>query len=541
MRLVLALLLLASGAACSDGGGQTSPDEITDAVVPGADVEAGAAPCGVADHCLVIDDEGAIGVPDLVIEAGESVAFSFANRWQSVIDIERHDPGACDDGQLERRYSPGEGVTGPMPHLAGGVTVRGPPDGQFRFPAEVWQSDAISGVLLVVPWRDLEGAQGEYDFTVFTDALREAVKYGKLVSIGVQMGAKCPSWIYDLPPDDRVPGNALVTKANAGDRCFDQVHPSFWHPNYRRLLTALQTALSEAVRARAGAYRHVDKIKISGVNLLTSETRMPVNRDEFCGFRDAACSNGNRAPDRCIGGACPDPACGCEVDPADGQEKCGRSTGDLPQAWADAGYRPSKLSAYFSALFDEQHALFPGKDINLMEIARAFPDVNEQGEVRGFANPNDVRALIAQSQQALPDHFVVLNAALNGRSAPQDICLESFDAGVKQIGFQMIAGLNTWAAVEPALVNARDVETPAGARAVSFVEIYLETFGSIERSGDAAGLRAFDEVFRDRSNLPSDHGESHRIENLPPGTYHYKVAGTHMRSGRCHMGTITVQ
>ena len=118
--------------------------------------------------------------------------------------------------------------------------------------------------------------------------------------------------------------------------------------------------------------------------------------------------------------------------------------------------------------------------------------------------------------------------------------MEAYDVGAGQIGFQMVNGLDTWVDVEPALNNARYAQTPAGVEAVSFVEIYLATFASTTQTGNSADLRVYDELFRERSGLPNDHGETHVIDQLPPGTYHYKVAGTHMTSEQCHMGTITV-
>jgi len=498
------------------------------------------APCDLADWCITIADDGSIDAPALSIQAGESVAFVLADRWQSIADLDSEDPAACDDGSLESPYLSGAGLTGPMPRFAGGITVRGEPDGDFRFPQQVWESDAVSGVLLVIPWRDVEPSPGVYEFDVFTEALTEATKYGKLVSIGVQMGAKCPTWIYDLPGSEAVPGTPMVTKATGGERCFDQVHPSFWSPAYVERITALQTALADTLTAHAGAYRHVDKIKISGVNLLTSETRMPVDRENFCGFEDAVCSNGSNPPTPCVAGVCPEAGCGCAVDPADGVEKCGRLTDDLPQLWADAGYRPSKLSTYFEGLFDQQAQLFPEKDLNLMEIARAFPNVDESGVVQGFADPDHMRALIEQQIQSQPDRFVVLNAALNGSAPPQDICLESYDAGAQQIGFQMVNGLNTWVDMEPALANARDTPTPGGTLAVSFVEIYLASFAATVTSGDSDALAAYDQAFRERSELPNRTGEVHVLSGLPAGEYPYKVAGTGMSGGACHTGTLTV-
>ncbi len=522
---LVGVLAVAAGAmllaACNGSGADASDAAVeADWSSEGASPDAADGECDVADHCVSIDGVGVISQPDLVIHAGESVAFSFADRWQSVVDIERLEATACDDETLERPYSPGQGVTGPMPRFAGGITVRGEPDGDFRFPDSVWQSDDISGVLLTIPWQDVEPAPGEYDFSVFVDALRDAARYGKLVSIGVQMGARCPPWIYELSEPDRVPGTSMVTMASSGERCFDQVHPSFWHENYRQQMTNLQTALSEALRAHAGLYRHIDKIKISGVNLMTSETRMPVSRELFCGFEDRTCSNGGAPPTPCVDGVCPIDGCGCFVDPTDEREVCGRRSDDLPQLWADAGFRPSLLMDYFRDVLDEQHRLFPEKDINLMQIARAFPNVGEEGVVRGFANPDHVVALIEQEVERLPDHFVVLNASLNRTAPPQEICMEAYDLGVKQIGFQTVNLLHTWEDLEPALANARDSRTPEGAQAISFVEIYLASFIRAADSGDLDALGEYDALFRERSGLPGERGEQHIVEELPPGTYH---------------------
>ena len=486
-----------------------------------------------AEHCITIDNDGAIDQPFLNVTAGEPIQFELGNRWQSIIEISSDTPTACDDNQLEVPYVVGQQLTGPMPELAGGVIVRGSPDATFRFPDAVWESDAVSGVLLVIPWRELEPLEGQYDFSVFTDALEQATRYGKLVSIGLQAGARAPRWMYS--PYGVVPGNEMVTKATSGEKCFDQLHPNFWDPNYVDVLTAFQTALSDELKAHAGAYRHVDKIKISGVNLMTAETRMPVDREEFCGFQDAVCSNGPAAPTACKKGTCPISGCTCVEDPVDKVEKCGRYTDDLPQVWADAGYRPSLLEDYFVDLFAEQQLLFPEKDINLMEIARAFPNVSDStGTVQGFADPTDVRRLIDLGIQEVPDRFVVLNAALNGDNSPQEICLTAADRGAPQIGFQTQA-MGTWSETEPALQNAVDAVTPGGlTEAVSFVEIYIAPF----MKADTVALQDFDTILRER--IEPAEPLVHTVNGLDSGTYYYKIGGTDMTSGQCHIGTLEV-
>lgn len=530
MKAISWVLCAAASMGCSDSGSGVAAD-----MSPG---DAGA-DAGAMANVVTVAEDGVIDAPNLEIAAGEAVTFQLGTRWQSVVGISSLDAAACDGPDLELPYDE-IGLTGPMPRIAGGVTVRGAPDGSFRFAPEVWTSDAVSGVLLVIPWQDLEPTPEAYDFAVFTDALTEATKYGKLVSVGVQAGARCPDWIFT---DGDVSGIPMITKATGGLKCFDQTHPHFWDPDYVALLTRLQTALSETLLAHGGAYRHIDKIKISGINLMTSETRMPVERSTFCGFEDARCSNRAMPAVPCVGGVCPlDPAlnCGCYEETPGGPELCGRQTGDQPQQWADAGYRPSELRDYFEALFTEQQSLFPDKDINLMEIARAFPNVDQAGVVQGFADPDHVSRLIEIGISTVPDRFVVLNAALRG-GPPQEICLQAFDDGAAQIGFQSVNGLNTWADLEPALVSARDTLTPGGAAdSVTFIEIYNQSLTASVGSGNSDDLRAFDELFRARSGLPNDTGEEHVVEGLEPGTYHYKIAGTQMNGGACHLGTITV-
>src|SRR5207248_2043945 len=158
-------------------------------------------------------------------------------------------------------------------------------DYQATLPS-TWQSDQITGVFIRLLWRDINPKPGVYDFTVLQREIEQAVKYGKLYSIGIKAGSQgTPDWIFSTNPDGsaRAGGGGGVPRLHFQDTgdgdsgtCgsrMDLGNPT--RASYRQLYNAMLTEVAKFLKSRADWYRALAYLKISGANLFSHENRLP--------------------------------------------------------------------------------------------------------------------------------------------------------------------------------------------------------------------------------------------------------------------------
>lgn len=207
-----------------------------------------------------------------------------------------------------------------------------------------WRSDQNTGTFIRLLWKDVNPARGVYDFTVLRREMEQAVRYGKLFSLGVKAGDDgTPDWIF----------SAGIPRLSFQD--FDNPNPTscgtrmdLGNPTraaYQDLYFTMLREVAAFVKSRADWYRALAYVKISGANQISHENRLP-----------NGCTSVN-------GVTCP-----CN-----------------PRVFAEDGYRPSGLYTFYDAQTRRLRELFPGKALNYALIQDGFPQINETG---GYLNYN---------------------------------------------------------------------------------------------------------------------------------------------------------
>lgn len=319
-------------------------------------------PLVAATHSVKVNADGTFSPAVVVIADGDTVEWTFSSSADSIVGASAPSCSAV------RAYLPGDPneLTGPMPRAASGIFALSPLGGGFVAKASgtpcatpppaasaggqvlcrgegayeatmdaTWQDPSVAGVFIRLLWRDVETAPGAFDFSVLDREVDKAVKDGKVYSLGVKAGDDgTPSWLFS----NGVTPLALQDKGSDDENgCgFKMTLGSPTETAYQDRYFTLLRAVAAHLRARADWYRALAYIKVSGANLISHE---------------------NRLPKRCS------PGCTCNT-----------------QIFAQHGYRPSKLYAFYQAQINLLAAEFPGKTMNYALIQAGFPLVNEAGD-----------------------------------------------------------------------------------------------------------------------------------------------------------------
>lgn len=212
-----------------------------------------------------------------------------------------------------------------------------------------WKSANATGVFIRLLWKDVNPSAGVFDFTVLKREMDQAIKNGKVFSLGIKGGDDgTPDWIFATVPRLKFE-DAGGSTTSCGNK-MDLGNPT--KASYKTLYFNMLTEVAKYVKSRADWYRALAYIKISGANLVSHE---------------------NRLPNECNTG------CIC-----------------APNVWAEDGYRPSGLYAFYDEQAALMKTLFPGKAMAYALIQDGFPKVNETG---GYELSNGASSNAA----ALPD------------------------------------------------------------------------------------------------------------------------------------------
>lgn len=234
-----------------------------------------------------------------------------------------------------------------------------------------WASQNNTGVFVRLLWSDVNPTPGVYDFAVLQREMDQAIRYGKVFSLGIKAGDDgTPDWIFSTNTNGsaRVNGGGGVPRLKLEDfggspqtSCgnkLDLGNPT--RSTYRQLYFNMLTEVAKFVKSRADWYRALAYIKISGANLISHENRLPKE-----------CS--------VIGTGVSQVTCVCN-----------------PGVFAADGYRPSGLYSFYDEQTQLLKTLFPGKPMSYALIQDGFPRVNEAG---GYELPNGA----SSNSTALPD------------------------------------------------------------------------------------------------------------------------------------------
>jgi uncharacterized protein (TIGR03437 family) len=214
-----------------------------------------------------------------------------------------------------------------------------------------WKNPNLTGVFIRLQWKDVNPSQGVYDFSILQREMEQAVKNGKLFSLGIKAGdSGTPDWIFSTNANGTARANGgggiprlrfddnggVGVDTSCGNRS-DLGNPT--RATYKQLYFAMLTETAKVIKSRADWYRSLAYIKISGANLVSHENRLPHECNVF-GTLSCICA---------------------------------------PGVWAGDGYKPSGLYAFYDEQMALLKSLFPGKAMAYALIQDGFPKVNETG------------------------------------------------------------------------------------------------------------------------------------------------------------------
>ena len=330
-------------------------------------------------HVVKVNPDGSFSPQVTYIKIGDTVRWEQLTRTDSIVPVNAAGgyPAFCSTRNAYNPTDPNE-FTGPIPFAPSGIFTLSPLTAGFTESTtscangrpliqlngkvlcqggavqatldSTWKSPHNTGVFIRLLWSDVNPKQGVYDFAVFQREMEQAVKAGKLVSVGIKAGDDgTPDWIFSTNADGTARANGgggvprlhlqdtdSASVTSCGNR-MDLGNPT--RSTYRQLYSAVLTELARVIKTRADWYRALAYVKISGANLVSHENRLP----DTCAVVDKV-------------------ACICN-----------------PAVFAADGYRPSGLTAFYDEQTKLLHDLFPGKPMSYALIQDGFPKVNETG------------------------------------------------------------------------------------------------------------------------------------------------------------------
>lgn len=238
------------------------------------------------------------------------------------------------------------------------------PENIGRTMAATWSRPDITGVFIRLRWRDLQPTNDRWNDDILIRETEAAVAAGKLYSLVLESGRDGqPPWLFDpvesggagLPALELIWNDELDVA-----RCTDTaLYADPTTDTYRELYLAALSHVASVLKQSSARYASLAYIKPSGANRATGENRLPTRCKPGCDI----CNN---------------------------------------RVWAEAGYQPSKLYAFYEAQIRHLAQEFPGKSMAYMLIQAGFPRVGEYGcyeGATGMVCPPDTPL----EQQTVPD------------------------------------------------------------------------------------------------------------------------------------------
>lgn len=438
-----------------------------------------------ATYVVKVNADGSFSPSVTTISTGDTVEWTLSGPSDSIIPInwDGTSAGFCSGVKPFLPTDPNE-FTGPMPLAASGIFSLSPLDAGFVVePASslcsaglppkavvggemlcrggasgatmdvTWQDPNLTGVFIRLLWKDIQIAPGtddaSFNFTVLDREINKAVKNGKLYSLAIKAGDDgTPTWLFT----NGVTALALQDSGSDGNDPGCGSRMTLGSPTeiaYQNRYFDLLRKVASHIKSRADWYRALAYIKPSGANLYTHE---------------------NRLPKRCSTG------CVCNT-----------------QVFAQHGYTPAGLYAFYQAQSDLLVSEFPGKTLSYGLIQDGFPRINNAGDYEksdGTSSGGALPGVTEQTQTIIDNgqatHGLLFAVQHNGLSPKRtDTCLTNTSGAgcpnkwVLQEGLEgQVTGWQT--SNEEKVANPADTDSTLqnallNSRGV-FVELYEERF-----------------------------------------------------------------
>lgn len=276
------------------------------------------------------------------------------------------------------------------PPVANPACVRG------RTLDSVWADPANQGVFVRLSWLDINPAYGVYDWTVLDREFISAVRHGKGVMVGIEVGGNSiPEWAFAagdpvLGPVRKVMLKDWGTAADSfpnGNCGFDYAVASPSDAAFKSLFKKAIADMAAHIRADQRKFSVLTGVKVTGMGMATLENRLP-NRCNIAVRNPALGDTGTQGhiismATTSLSSPVFDAKYNVASDPTLARIKDVSQCVCNPQVLQAAGYRPSVLRAFYAEVEATLHQNFGYKQQVFMNISDGFPQIGESGRFLG--------------------------------------------------------------------------------------------------------------------------------------------------------------
>ena len=360
----------------------------------------------------------------------------------------------------------------------------------------------VDGLVLVIGWKDLETARGQFDWSTVDLWMGRATAAGKKVEMSVRADLG-PAWLFVAPPTGAgaTPLNFVYAAQAGAKTCKPLTIPAPWDPAFLNEWDLMLDSLSAHLKA-TGTYGNVPLLRLTGIDRNSDELHLP------------------------------------SQTPASTNSPC---VSDAVSTWLGAGYRPSRLVQAWDAITSSFKKYFPDKTFSVAIIASTnpFPPIAEDGSVIGNVSTSVLDStqnlpLVTLAAQKFPGHLVIQNNSLYPTDSAQSLTVNFVQSLGTLIAFQT----NETFANPPAAACGPRGDTTTVCTSATFLQ---ELNTGIYPHGPSNPLRAqYIEVFSGNvDSLPASILQAHLelVNNPLPALS--SVAPAHGAAGAALTVTVT--
>ena len=244
----------------------------------------------------------------------------------------------------------------------------------------------VDGVAVTIGWAALEPARGQFQWATLDQWMGMAFAAGKKIDLVIPAGDRTPSWLFDPAPAGggaRPLTFTVSNQAKGNGVCKSETVATPWDPAFIAEWDVMLAAVAAHLKS-AGTYNALTLLRLTGINEMTEELRLPVETPQSTGL------------------------------------SCVTNSISL---WQQAGYRPSLLLQGWSSILGSFQKSFPDKSFSLALIPFvAFPGIAENGSLINGTVPDRNQPLLQLASQKLPGRLVIqFDSLLPGQPPEQEV------------------------------------------------------------------------------------------------------------------------
>ena len=362
--------------------------------------------------------------------------------------------------------------------------------------------NGVDGLVIVIGWKDLETAKGQFDWTTLDLWAGRAIAAGKKVELSVRADL-APGWLFQPSPTG---GGAtalnFVYAAQAGAKtCKPLTIAAPWDPAFLNEWDRMLDSVAAHLKT-TGAYGSVPLLRLTGIDRNSDELHLPAQT------------------------------------PATTNSPC---VSDAVSTWLGVGYRPSRLLQGWDAITNSFKKYFPDKTFSVAIIASTypFPPIAEDGSVitsvsTAVLDSTQNLPLVSLVAQKFPGRLVVQNNSLYPTDSAQSLTVNLAQALGTMVAFQTNEAFSN----PPAAACGPRGDTTTVCTAASFLQ---ELNTGIYPHGPSHPLRAqYIEVFSGNvDSLPATILQAHLELVSNPAPVLASVSPVHGAAGAALTLTVT--